>query len=167
MTNDHRKLLSNELKNFIEQRIETLRKIELAEEVDLNSEWTDMFKANPDLMILLGRTPTIDSLVAQNPELQAVMDLNPKFSDMIYANPNLKPNEFQDFILSNSELHDFVQDNPDLKDLLEARAVEYQKNKAASDSQTDEIDLGPMYIQKYDKLLKTGVIISIDFPDKM
>lgn len=167
LKDDHRQLMSNDLRAFIEQRLESLRKIELGEEVDLNPEWTKQFEENPRLMELIGRTPTLESMIRQDKDLLALFDLNPKFAEMLLSNGDLTPNDLKDFLLQYPELNEFMAENDSLRQLLETRAVLYQKNKVVGDNGIDEIEMGPLCIVKYEKAVKDGVIVSMEYPEKI
>lgn len=167
LKDEHRNLMSNDLRQFVEARLEVLRKMQLAEEVDLNPDWQQQFEDNPKLMVLIGRTPKLESLVKQDKEVAALLELQPEFADQLYGNPDLTPTELQDFFLENPELHDFVMENDNLKTILESRAKQHLKTKAINENAMGEIEMGPMYTLKFDKALKQGIVVTMEYPEKI
>jgi RecA/RadA recombinase len=70
-------------------------------------------------------------------------------------------------VIVGLQLYEFVQENESLRVILEQRALLYQKNKAVGDNAMEEIELGPMYVMKYDKALKEGIVVNMQYPEKM
>ena len=161
-----RKVAPRDLQDYIDQR-PGLTKLELADEVEVNTEWRKLFDREPSLNTLRGRASTIESLLDANPEINKLMKENQEIKKVILENSDLRRTEFQDLLLNDLDLKEFVDDNKELKDMLNARVDALEEEKSLRDENPELLDVGPVVEMKYQDLKDQGIINSIVLPERI